>query len=182
MLRLRPLLPSLIQLFNIAEDLSPARSLNRTRHKGLRNKLPVFLHLLLKMLDILCSNALYTFVGLGEDKRKRHFPLAKLIQEFKVLGLGLVPAVNQYKDGYQVLTRGEVSGDHLLPGSPLALGTLGIAVSRKIDEVPFSWLCSFRVHIVRNTLNIKMVNELRLPGTRAHFGELGAAGDQVDQR
>ena len=101
-----------------------------------RKFLPLFTQLLQVVADVAVYPAAFQLVGFGENDGKRHSVLAQPFYESEVYGLRFVAAVDEDKEAGHLLALQNVGLYDALNLFLAFLSALGIAVARKIDDVP----------------------------------------------
>ena len=158
-----------IHLFYQAKDLVPAHLFYSTGDKMLGQELPGRTHFIQEIFYILADGTLVFFIGFGEYEAEGDLPFAQFIDEFKVVLLGTVAAVDEDENCHQVFPFAKIIFDHFLPFLPTADRDFGKTVTGEIDNIPF-------------IVDIEMIDELCLTRRAGGLGQPLIIGNQVDQR
>ena len=134
----------------------------------LGQELPGGAHFIQEVFYIFADGTLVLFICLGEDDAKRDLPLAQPIDEFEVILLGAVAAVDKDENGHQVFAFAEVILDHFFPFFPAGQGNLGEAITGKVDDIPF-------------VVDVEMIDQLGLTGGTGGLGQFLTVADHIDQ-
>lgn len=123
-------------MFDIAQEfVTPHTVLGRCDEVG-RKLLPLFTQLLQVVADVAVYPAAFQFVGFGENDGEGYSVLAQPFYESEVYGLRLVTAVDEDKEAGHLLALQNVGLYDALNLFLAFLSALGIAVARKVDDVP----------------------------------------------
>ena len=138
-------------MFDIAQEfVTPHTVLGRCDEVG-RKLLPLFTQLLQVVADVAVYPAAFQFVGFGENDGEGYSVLAQPFYESEVYGLRLVTAVDEDKEAGHLLALQNVGLYDALNLFLAFLSALGIAVARKVDDVPV-------------LINQEMIDEMVFPG------------------
>ena len=135
----------------------------------LGQELPGGTHFIQEVFYILADGTLVLFICLGEDEAKWDLPLAQPIDEFEVIFLGAVAAVDKDENIHQVFAFAKIILDHFLPFFPAGQGNLGEAITGKVDDIPF-------------VVDREMIDQLCLAGCSGRLGQVGIIAQHIDQR
>lgn len=157
-----------IDLFDIAQEfVTPHTVLGRCDEVG-RKLLPLFTQLLQVVADVAVYPAAFQFVGFGENDGEGYSVLAQPFYESEVYGLRLVTAVDEDKEAGHLLALQNVGLYDALNLFLAFLSALGIAVARKVDDVPV-------------LINQEMIDEHGLSRSCGRHGESFTSRQHVDE-
>ena len=150
-------------MFDIAQEfVTPHTVLGRCDEVG-RKLLPLFTQLLQVVADVAVYPAAFQFVGFGENDGEGYSVLAQ-----PVYGLRLVTAVDEDKEAGHLLALQNVGLYDALNLFLAFLSALGIAVARKVDDVPV-------------LINQEMIDEHGLSRSCGRHGESFTSRQHVDE-
>ena len=119
-------------------------------------------------LHVLALALCAQLVGLGEDDGEGHSILAQPFDELKVYGQWLVAYVDEQEEVGHLFSSEDVALDDLREFVFGLLAALRVAIAGKVDEIP-------------GLVDEEVVDEHRLARSGRGHGQLGLAGEHVDE-